>query len=483
MDTLFLHLLNMSITAGWLVLALVLLRPLLRKAPKALTCALWAVVAIRLLCPFSIESVFSLLPSAEPIPQEILLSPAPQIDSGVSVIDGAINPILSESFTPVMGASVNPLQIVLAVSAQVWLLGVAAMVIYAAVSYTRVYRRVRVSVPVQDRVYVCDGIDTPFIFGILRPRIYLPSSLSEDDRANVLSHEYAHLKRFDHWWKPLGFVLLSVYWFHPLMWVAYILLCRDIETACDEHVLRNMSKADAARYAEALLHCSSKQRFVSACPLAFGESGVKSRIKYALSYKKPALWVMVLCVLASVTLTACFLTDPLTDTPEAQASDVTLSIKTLDLSAEPPTLTVTYQNNSGNEYLYGEIFRLHRVEGEELVDIDRLDNRAFFTIGYRLMPHQSIDKTYSLHDFDLSENGICLLSCFVQQLSFQNRQYIKKRHVFQHTGSGLFHMVACHVLPGEHSVQSAVFSGNRHSGNAALFLQQLPGTPHRYRCR
>ncbi len=413
MEALFLHLVNMSLTAGWLVLAVLLVRVIFKKAPKALICLLWAIVAVRLLCPISFESALSLVPSAEPIPQEILFSPAPSIDSGIPAVNEAVNPALSESLSPAPGDSVNPMQVVAAVAANVWILGVAAMLIYAVISYIRVYRKVRIRIPLDPRTYVCDDIDTPFIFGILRPQIFLPSSLSDADRTYVLAHERAHLKRMDHLWKPLGFALLTVYWFNPLLWVAYILLCRDIELACDEKVIRDMDREDTAAYTEALLHCSSKQKFVSACPLAFGESGVKARIKTALHYKKPAFWLILLALAACIAVTVCFLTDPLghDDSPDSigagsELDGVSVAMKKLDLSAEQPTLTIRWQNDTGKDLIYGESFRLYRLEDGRLIDTNLVKNSGFSAIGLMLAPHQHTDKTYNLTGYNLSENGI-----------------------------------------------------------------------------
>ena len=310
MQDLFLKLLNMSITAGWLVIAVVLLRPLLKKAPKSVRCVLWALVGIRLICPFSFESVLSLLPRSTPITQDVLLSPAPSIQSGVSVVDTVVNPILQSTVTPQAGDSVNPLQIVTAAATAVWLLGVAAMVVYGVVSFVRMRRLVAISVPLTDNVYECDDIPSPFILGVFRPRIYLPSGMSDEARGCVVAHENAHLKRRDHWWKPIGFALLTVYWFNPLMWVAYILLCRDIELACDERVIRTLDAESKTRYAETLLTCSMPRHLTAACPLAFGEVGVKARIKSVLNYKKPAFWLIIVALAACIAVAIGFLTDP-----------------------------------------------------------------------------------------------------------------------------------------------------------------------------
>lgn len=275
MDAVFIKLLNMSITASWLILAVVLLRFLLKKASKRVMGVLWGFVAIRLIFPFSLESVFSLVPSAEPIPQDIAMAETPAIQSGFPIFNQIVNPILSESLSPSAGTASTRCRLCFRRFC-VWILGVFAMLLYALVSYIRIHRKVRESVPLENNIWICDHISTPFILGMIRPRIYLPSSMNEADMAFVVSHEKAHLKRKDHIWKPLGFLLLSVYWFNPILWAAYILLCRDIELACDEQVIRQLGAEMKKPYSDALINCSAPRRMVAACPLAFGETGVKS---------------------------------------------------------------------------------------------------------------------------------------------------------------------------------------------------------------
>ncbi len=316
METVFLKLLNMSITAGWIVLAVILLRLLLKKAPKWISCLLWVLVGLRLILPFSFKSILSLIPSAETVPQEIIYAEKPTIHSGVPFVNSTVNPIISESLAPQAGASVNPIQIVIFIASIAWCIGIVGMLIYAFISFLCIKHRVRFSAPLQENIYICDGISTPFILGLIKPRIYLPSLLSEKDSEYVIAHEKAHIKRLDHLWKPLGFALLTVYWFNPLLWVGYILLCRDIELACDERVIKDMSADDKKAYSSALLDCSVPRRMISACPLAFGEVGVKSRIKSVLSYKKPAFWIIVISLIACAVAAVCLLTDPKSDTSE-----------------------------------------------------------------------------------------------------------------------------------------------------------------------
>ncbi len=323
MTTVFIKLLNMSITASWLVIAVILLRILLKRAPKWITVVLWGGVAIRLICPFSLESIFSLIPSTETIPQNISVSENPVINSGLPILNQAINPILSESFAPNTGGdSVNPMQVVTSAASVIWIIGVVSMLLYTLVSLLRIRRKVRESVHVKDNIWICDHISTPFILGVIRPRIYLSSSIAEADKEYVISHEQAHLKRKDHIWKPLGFLLLSIYWFNPILWAAYILLCKDIEFACDEKVLRKFGAEIKKPYAHALINCSVPRKMISACPLAFGEVGVKKRVKNVLSYKKPAFWIVLLALIACIVAAVCLLTNPESSIRDNKSTDL-----------------------------------------------------------------------------------------------------------------------------------------------------------------
>lgn len=301
--------LNMSIAAGWLILAVIALRLLLRRAPKRFRLLLWAVVGLRLALPWSIESALSLIPSAQTLPEGIMLERAPVLDTGISALNGAINPGFAAAFTPELGASANPLQVLLPIAAAFWMLGAAAMLLWALVSWLRLRKRVREAVRLEENVYECE-IASPFVLGLFRPRIYLPFSLENGERELVLAHERAHITAGDHIIKPLGWLLLAAHWYNPLVWLAYALFCRDIELACDERVVRGLSLSDRADYSQALLDLSRPRGGVRACPLAFGESSVKGRVKSVLSYKKPAFWLVLLAVVVCVGAAVCFLTDP-----------------------------------------------------------------------------------------------------------------------------------------------------------------------------
>lgn len=348
MNELFLTIVNRSISASWLILAVLLLRFALKKAaPKWVNVLLWGIVAVRLLCPFSFESALSLIPSAETIPLNIEMDTTPSIHSGIDAINNAVNPILYRSNTPMAGASANPLQITVALLESLWILGMLAMAVYAAVSYGTLRRRVRTAVRCKDNIFRSENVCSPFVLGIVKPKIYLPFTQESE---HVLAHEQAHIHRKDHWWKPLGFLLLMLHWFNPLMWLAYALLCRDIELACDERVIKALNPEQRADYTQALVACSVSRRSLAACPIAFGEGNVKERVKSVLQYKKPAFWVIVAAVVVCAAVAVCFLTDPKTEPPALlQWFDFTedLSDKESPLTTELPAFPdVTFRYTS-----------------------------------------------------------------------------------------------------------------------------------------
>ena len=350
MAAVFLKLLNLSISASWLVLAVLVLRLVSKRSPKWMNVLLWGIVALRLVLPFSIESALSLIPSAETVsPAAVQFAPAPTITSGVSVIDNTVNPSLSEHFAATPEASVNPLYVWTEIAGWVWLIGLGAMLLYVLASYLRLRRRVSVSLPVQDHIYLCDAISSPFILGVVKPHIYLPSGLDEVQRQNVLAHEQAHLARRDHWWKPLGFALLAVYWFNPVLWLAYTLLCRDIELACDERVIRTMDESAVKTYSTVLLACSMPRKAVITCPLAFGEVGVKERVWNALHYKKPAFWVVAASVAVCVVVAVCFLTDPEHETMKWAKNLCVDDVVRVELTIMPQVADKQYKDFNADE--------------------------------------------------------------------------------------------------------------------------------------
>lgn len=390
METVFLRLVNLSIAASWLVLAVAALRLLFRKAPRWIFCLLWGLVGLRLLCPLSIESALSLVPSAQTLPPEILYTAAPQIQSGIGVVNAAVNPLLREALAPAPWASANPTQIWSFVLSRIWLAGVAAMALYAAVSCLLLRRRVRTATLLRENIKQSERVASPFVLGLFRPVVYLPYSIPEQDLEYVLAHERAHIQRRDHWWKFLGFALLSVYWFCPLLWAAYILLGRDIEMACDEKVIRGMGMEGRRGYSAALLHCGVRRRAVAACPLAFGEVGIKARIKAVMNYKKPAFWLVAAALAACCAAAVCFLTDPVAPLPtpagkaytyekEGIGGDFTITVR--------EDGTFTYSEGPLSSYLgvgtwsvSGDRLTLTEQAGADAVNHFRMDGEDLFYI-------------------------------------------------------------------------------------------------------
>lgn len=358
MEMIFLNVFNRSLAAGWLILAVIVVRFLLKKAPRRLSCVLWAVVAVRLLCPFFPASSFSLIPSGETISAEaVRFAPAPAIDSGIPVLNEALNPMIGERFAPAPGTSVNPLYIWTAVAGIVWLVGVAVMAGYALLGSLRMRSVVREAVPLEsgaalpDNVWLCDAVRSPFILGIVRPKIYLPSGITREQMLCILAHEQAHVERLDHCLKPFGWLLLSVYWFHPLVWIAYMLFCRDLELACDEKVVGGMDLDGRKAYSHALLACSLQRKMIFSYPLAFGEIGVRERVKGILHYRKPAGWLAAVAVLACAAVAVCFLTDPKEKADDSKIRYLDQWYSRSDLSAETIAWLEWYNGLSAEEQL------------------------------------------------------------------------------------------------------------------------------------
>ena len=389
MNTLFIRLLNLSIAATWIILAVILIRAFSKKAPKWFPCILWALVGIRLLCPVTIPSPLSLVPREEVIPINITEEKEPEVDSEMPVIAYTADPelgnvdhentvvpsgnivreaapqtILPESETNTVSSESRGMTLIqiITIASYVWISGLALMLGYALFSYIRLKRSLTACIAVKDGVLACDEVKSPFILGVFRPKIYVPSSIREDSLKHVLAHEESHIKRHDHWWKPLGYLILSVYWFHPLCWVAYVLLCRDIEMACDEKVIRMMKKEEAASYSQTLLDLSSRKTAIAACPVAFGEVGVKQRVKNVLNYKKPGFWVIVGVIVVSVAVSVLFLTKPMkkteasndeTEATEENAAEDIPDSQTTTTSvpdeSDPSDPSVTEDNSSTEE--------------------------------------------------------------------------------------------------------------------------------------
>ena len=327
MNELFLKIINMSISASWLVLAVLLLRLVLKKAPKWVNVLLWGIVAIRLICPLTIESPISMIPDS--VGSGELVSE--WMDDYIDDID--IHHPDSVYYDAAIGAGREPISdgeggyyvvtkhdqlgepatienTVMPVLSTVWIVGMAVLALYTVISYFRLRRRLDTAVRYKDNIYQSEKVSSPFVLGIIKPRIYLPFRMDAQDLEHVIAHEQAHIRRKDHWWKPLGFLLLTIHWFNPLMWLAYVLLCRDIELACDEKVIKELGNEQRADYTQALVACSVNRRIIAACPLAFGEVGVKERVKSVMNYKKPAFWIIILAIITCVIVAVCFLTNP-----------------------------------------------------------------------------------------------------------------------------------------------------------------------------
>lgn len=419
MSDFILNLFNISINATWLVLEVLLLRIILKKAPKYISCILWGLVGVRLIFPFSIESVFSLLPSGETVPPEIIYSDNPEIHTGIDFLNSTVNPIISESFNPTANYSANPMQVAVGIFSVVWAVGVAAMLLYLGISFLRIKIKVREATVLEKNIFICDNIGTPFILGVVKPKIYLPSDISDSDHDYVIAHEKAHIKRLDYLWKPLGFLLLTVYWFNPLLWLAYVLLCRDIEFACDEKVINSLGSQIKKPYSEALINCSLPRRMISACPLAFGETGVKGRIKSVLSYKKPAFWIICIAVVATVITAVCFLTNPKDDSNKnlgitqtasgSEHSDVELEI----LEGRTDYITVLWKNNSDKYVWCGDEFKIFKGNTQ----IKPPSNYGWDAILNGIQPNTSIEEGYNIGDFGPFESGNYRLE---KEFYFQN---------------------------------------------------------------
>ncbi len=319
MGDIFLELFDRSVSAGWMILAVILFRAAFRGMPKWVRCVLWGCVAIRLVCPFFIESSISLVPEADVLYTAIVSDFAaskPDTGGGMTGMGNVINPIVESAAVDYV--SDNAVRIITRVDAAgiVWCIGVLVMLCSAAVSSIRVRHTVREAVCDRNNIYFCDAIKTPFIRGFINPRVYLPSGLAATEMRHVLAHEEAHLERRDHLWKPFGFLLLTVYWFQPVCWIAYIMFCRDVELACDEKVIGKLGFDERQDYSRTLVSCGQQRRLVSVCPLAFGEVGVKERVREILNYRKPSRWIVTIALIGCAIIAVCFWTNRPAASPE-----------------------------------------------------------------------------------------------------------------------------------------------------------------------
>ena len=394
MSELFLKIVNMSISASWVVIAVLTLRFCLKKAPKWVNVLLWGIVAARMVFPFSIESVLSLIPSAETISPTIMMEQSPSVQTGVPALNHVINPVISGSFTPAPGASANPLQIWIPVLTGIWLFGIAALFLYSAVSYWRLHRKVCEAVILRGNIYQSEKVCTPFVLGIIKPKIYLPYHMDSREVGHVIAHAQTHIRRKDHWWKPLGFLLLTIHWFNPLMWLSYVLLCRDIELACDEKVIGKMGNAQRADYTQALVACSVDRRLIAACPLAFGEIGVKERVKSVMNYKKPAFWIVLASVIVCAVIAVCFLTNPIGFQFDVSANTI-VSANHFDMRNADDPVSI--------EMTPAQISELNsRLAGVK--NCKRSDKYAGLTPGYQISAQMQDGSYIRISGYSLSDN-------------------------------------------------------------------------------
>ena len=394
MSELFLKIVNMSISASWVVIAVLTLRFCLKKAPKWVNVLLWGIVAARMVFPFSIESVLSLIPSAETISPTIMMEQSPSVQTGVPALNHVINPVISSSFTPAPGASANPLQIWIPVLTGIWLFGIAALFLYSAVSYWRLHRKVCEAVILRGNIYQSEKVCSPFVLGIIKPKIYLPYHMDSREVGHVIAHEQTHIRRKDHWWKPLGFLLLTIHWFNPLMWLSYVLLCRDIELACDEKVIGKMGNAQRADYTQALVACSVDRRLIAACPLAFGEIGVKERVKSVMNYKKPAFWIVLASVIVCAVIAVCFLTNPIGFQFDVSANTI-VSANHFDMRNADDPVSI--------EMTPAQISELNsRLAGVK--NCKRSDKYAGLTPGYQISAQMQDGSYIRISGYSLSDN-------------------------------------------------------------------------------
>ena len=309
----FIELCNRSIQACYLIIAIIILRLIWKRVPKLLYRYLWCLVGLRHALPFTLETALSLIPQKTVIEPEIVYSQKPMVDSGIVLINQAVNPVITEHFTPDVTVSVNPLQVGAAVGTGIWLVGMLLLIMYSLISYIRLHHQMRDAVLLKENIYQSEKVSSPFVFGFLKPRIYLPYSLTKENLDYVIAHEKMHIKNRDYLLKPIAFVIASIYWFNPLVWMAYYLFCKDLELSCDEWVIWNLPLEEKKAYAKALVTCSVDKRFGYISPLAFGENAVKQRIQNVLRYKNPSLWVFIGICMVVLIAVLCFMTNPRED--------------------------------------------------------------------------------------------------------------------------------------------------------------------------
>lgn len=312
---------NMGVTASVAILFILPARVLLKKAPKIFSYALWAAVLFRLLCPVSITTGFSLLglfdapvtattthtTAVEYIPQNVVHTPGAEVGLPVPGVHQAVNEVLPQGEEQM---AADPLEAPVALATLAWMAGIGVMAAYSVASLLQLRRKLVGAVPLRDNIYLADYIESPFVMGIFRPKIYLPSSLSEQEQGYIILHEQHHIRRGDHIVKGLAFIALCVHWFNPLVWGAFILSAKDMEMSCDEAVVKKLGEGIRADYSASLLSLATGRRIIAGTPLAFGEGDTKGRIRNLANWRKPAFWVVLLAVIACIILAVGLMTNP-----------------------------------------------------------------------------------------------------------------------------------------------------------------------------
>lgn len=463
MNELFLNVVNMSLSASFIVLIILILRKILNKAPKWIHVLLWTIVAIRLVCPITIESVVSLLPSAEVINPAILVetpsitNEITTVNTGIPVINDMINPVIYNTVLEIsVKDNVNILQLLITLFTNIWIVGVIGFILYAIISCIRIDKRIQTAVLLSDNIYQSENVHSPFVFGVMKPRIYLPSNLSEQDKPYVIAHEQMHIQRKDYLWKPIGFILLSIYWFNPILWLAYILLCKDIELACDEKVIYDLNYEQRADYSQSLLSCSIKQHMITACPIAFGEVGVKERVKQIVQYKKPSFWLIVVAIVISAVMGVSLLTSPINNTEKVlkriekmqydsftqKQTIYTLSIDTSKLTNEMYTKE-GYTFNKNEMIVYnGKPTNIY-LSKVKLLETDSNYVVMEFVFDYDL----DLDKGSILYPYVIKEDGL-------KNLDF-SEYYVEKNK--QDVGYNIYFYVSKNLLQTKNTIHYDIF--------------------------
>ena len=418
MNELFFSVINMSISASWIVLAVLLLRILLKKVPKWITVFLWGIVAIRLICPFTFESTISLIPNPKTINPVIISDKITETDTSIQIINNSLNPFISNTLSPIDNANTVPMQSWVPILSWIWVIGIVLMLMYTIISFTRIKMKIKTAVLLRENIYQSETVISPFVFGIIKPRIYLPFDMSQQDIEHVIAHEQAHIHRKDHWWKPFGFMLLTIHWFNPLIWLGYVLLCRDIEFACDEKVVKDFNNNQKADYSQALLNCSINRRTITACPIAFGEVSVQQRIKSILRYKKSALWISIVAILLCIVLSISFLTTPVSPfkykfkiiNNNSDIPGIEVNIESIFGSdgINNPYIRVRWTNNTDTDYSFQESFKIYKY-----IDDNWQDTLTTGEINIpqrcKVSAHSFREHNYDLWNIDIQQKGTYIL--------------------------------------------------------------------------